>query len=337
MNYKKLIAETWEQLDESGNEISGYKSIWLSKSDQQPSNLHIFKDKSGMYHFAIEISNNQEAPIEDPGVNGLKININQYKLSGRAINKFIDIRCNIEGYLKEFTEVTRDIAKSILDDGNDPRIAVIQTVRKWKAFWDSRNDQILSEEKQIGLICELKTLERLCLINPSNALDSWSGPLGEKHDFIFTAWSLEIKGTKRGGHTHTINGIDQLKPISNKQLALISFHVQVLDNINSLSLQEVIEGISQVTLRTKPDLVIKFNQLLARSGYSPIFASEYRKLKIEILEAGLFEVNDTFPCLTTDKLKEPLDSRISSVRYDISLDGTEATSFNQINWGNYFY
>ena len=46
MNYLKLNTDTWKELDDSGNLVSGYKSIWLSKNDNESSILHLFKDEA---------------------------------------------------------------------------------------------------------------------------------------------------------------------------------------------------------------------------------------------------------------------------------------------------
>ena len=79
--------------------------------------------------------------------------------------------------------------------------------------------------------------EKLCEINPFYALSSWKGPLKEKYDFIFSDWVFEVKGTRKDGHIHTTNGLDQLKPPSGKYLALISFLATKSEGALSKSLQ----------------------------------------------------------------------------------------------------
>jgi hypothetical protein len=160
--------------------------------------------------------------------------------------------------------------------------------------------------------------------------------MAERHDFNFTDWNFEIKGTTGAGISHTINGIDQLKSLTNKKLAFISFLISKGATNNSESLPDIIDDIKHALLN-RPDLIIMFNDLLAQAGYNPIHSEDYRKLKIQILESTLFEVDDSFPTLTTDKLRQPLDRRISSIRYDISLEGLTGKKFAEINLGEYFY
>lgn len=320
MDYKKLSVDSWRELDSSGTITTGYKTAWIGTEDEL-STLHIFKDEHDKFHFVIEDEEAHLSQIQDPMVNGLSVMVSQYRISGENVKQVIDICCNIAAYLEEFTEVTKDIAKYILDDKEKPADVVNKVIRNWKTFWKSPVKQILSEEELIGLICELKVLKDLLTINPGMALSSWTGPLAEKHDFSFTDWNLEIKGTRRGGSVHTINGIDQLEPPHNKSLGLISFLVSPSTSAKAINLQEIVEDISIRSLNTRPDLLVRFNELLAAAGYSPIYATEYERFSIEILSAIIYTVDDAFPSLTTAKLRDALNARITNVRYDISLEG----------------
>lgn len=337
MDYKKLKLEVWDRLDESGDFVSGYHSILLAADDTVESGLHIFKDENGYYHFAIEIAGVSKNDIKDPQVNGLQIGIFSYRLKDEKIGQFVDIICSTSGYLEEFTEVVKEISSSILDKEEKPLDAINQTIRNWISFWTKQKTDILSEEEQIGLICELLILETLCNINASNALQSWGGPKGEKHDFTFTDWSLEVKGTRHSKRIHKVNGIDQLKSAKNKRLAFVSFLLTTSGSNLLINLPSLIESISKKFFIKKPDLLLKFNELLASSGYSPIHAEVYCRFNLEIVDSGFFEVDGDFPKLTSDMLSIPLSSRISSVSYDISLDGIGGKKLDVLSWGNYFY
>ncbi len=338
MNYRNLTSDTWNQAEISGDIVSGYKTIWLGINDYEESSLHIFKDEGGQFHYVIEVPNDENRNgLEDPKINGLDITSRQYRLDGKMVRYFIDIRCSIKAYLEEFTEVVKEISRNILEKGKSPFESVTNVMRNWKKFWANQNKQILSEDEQIGLICEIIFLEHLIKINPSNALTSWRGPFGQRHDFIFSDWTFEIKGSRRGGHIHTINGIDQLKSSDNKKLAFISFLVTESNSTNSLSLQALIEKIREITLNDRPDLIIQFNELLAGVGYTPINAEEYRAFKIDILDSAFYIVDSSFPTLTSDNLIVALGNRVTSVMYDISLDGLSKKNLNEINIGEYFY
>ena len=334
MNYKNLTAETWKQLDTTGNIVSGYKSLMLTGDSQTTAPLHIFLDENGFFHFTIETI---ATSVEDPAVNGLTVNIRSYRMADGSVRQMIDLCCSTGGYIEEFTGVTREIAECIIDKKENPVEAVTSVVRNWKVFWGNQSRQLLSEEEIIGLICELQTLYHLCNINMSSALSSWTGPQMGKTDFSFTSWELEVKATRNPGIVHTINGIEQLRPSGNKSLGLVSFLVSTNDNGNSISLPELIARITNDYFSARPDLTIKFYELLAAAGYDRAYIEQYKNFKIELLRSNFYTVGDTFPKLTTDDLIAPLNNRISGIRYNISLEGLPGKSLNEINWGDYFY
>jgi len=337
MDYRKITVASWNQLDGSGNSVSGYKSIWLASTDLEKSDIHIFKDEFKQYHLAVKVLRISKGEIHDPGVNGLQLGFFQYRFGTGTINNFIDLKCSIDAFLPEFTEVVKEVCTSILEKKLESSFAVQQVIQNWISFWASQHKQILTEEEQLGLICELIILKELCKINPANALNSWSGPLGAVHDFNFTAWNFEVKGTRKKNRIHSINGIDQLKPSDNKKLAFLSFLATSSDNASSYNLPNLIESVNNECFLTKPDLIVRFNELLAGIGYTPLHLAEYLKFNIEILKTTLYVVEDNFPKLTSDMINQPLDSRVSSIRYDISLAGILGTEFKEINWGDYFY
>lgn len=337
MDFRNLDIQTWNKLDVSGDIISGYKSLWLAMREDQESDLHIFKDKSGHFHFAIKADSVRETEIENPDVNGLQITVISYKFQNGNIGNFIDLACNIKGYIEEFTEVVKEIARAILEFEEQPIVAVNQIINNWISFWSIQNKQILSEEDQIGLICELITLNKLCKINPKNALKSWTGPLGEKHDFNFTEWSFEVKGTRSSRAVHTVNGIEQLMPAHNKQLAFISFQLTTSISETAINLPNLIRDLIQTYLQFKPDLTIRFNELLSYVGYSPIHALKYSQFNVDVMHSTFFEIDNFFPKITSKMFKVPLNNRVSAVKYNISLEGIVGKDFNELNLGNYFY
>ncbi|NQT26142.1 PD-(D/E)XK motif protein [candidate division KSB1 bacterium] len=335
MDYRNLSIKSWQQLDLSGSVASGYQSVFLSLSDHQPSKLHIFRDESKIYHFAIEEPEVTIDDISDPGINGLQITVNQYRMKEEGVNTFIDIQCHLEGYLEEFTQVVKEIARKILHDEYPPVEAISEVIRKWRMFWATESKKLLTEDQQIGLICELLVLSKLCDIDLIRALDSWVGPLGEIHDFVFKDYSFEIKGTRRSDRVHRINGIEQLNHLPDKNLVLISFRVAAVDTAHSINLQSMIEEFSDDVLINKPELHIRFTELIKKAGYSPLFAEEYLKFNIEIIDAFAFDVDGAFPRLIPAMFKESLSPRITSLIYDISLSGMEGEDFNNIDWARY--
>jgi hypothetical protein len=335
MDYRSFSVESWHKLDMTGNIVSGYKSVFLGLTDHQVSNLHIFIDESGKHHFAIEDNKVKSMDIDDPGINGLHIKVNQYRMKDAETATFVDIQCYIVGFLEIYTKVVKEIAEKILVEGIPSVEAVSSVIRKWKIFWALESKSLLSEDQQIGLICELLTLSNLCNINPVKALDSWIGPLGERHDFVFKKWSFEVKGSRRSERIHRINGIEQLDPLPGKDLILVSYRVVVTNESKTVSLQSIVDEFTNDIFINTPELIIKFNELLKAAGYNPMYFEEYSKFKIAIIDCFLFKINDTFPRLIPQMLKYPLSDRVSSLTYDISLSGVNGEKIDGINWKPY--
>jgi hypothetical protein len=337
VHYKNLNINTWDELDKTGDIVTGYYGIFLNQAEGEKSDLLIFKDENENLHFVIADDSINKKDILDPKVNGLKIELKKYKLQDIGIKQFIDLECSLKAYISEFTEVVREISEKVLIGKELSVISVMEIINNWKSFWASRIKQILSEEEQIGLICELKVLNKLCEINLANALNSWKGPLNEKYDFIFSDWVFEVKGARKEGHIHTINGLDQLKPPSGKRLALISFLATKSGGAEAESLQDRLEDIENKSFKNKPDIIEQFYKLLTGCGYSRIYKEEYRKSKFDIYDGKFFTVNEDFPKLTPDQLTKPLDSRISEIRYTIDLEGLSGETFENLPLGKYFY
>lgn len=337
MNYLELSVDTWSSLQDPDPETGGYPSVALSIHEDEPSGLHLFRDGSGYYHLAIEAPEINIKDIEDPHVNGLEIQEGSYRFEDGNIGKFIDLICSYSSYLNEFTEVVREVSRLILEDEEQPLNAVNQIINNWISFWANQRKETLREEDQVGLICELITLNRLCEINSENALKTWVGPLGEKHDFNLSDWNFEVKGTRKLQRIHTINGIDQLKSSYNKRLAFVSFHLTTSANEQSINLPCLIQSLIKNHFEDKPNLIVRFNELLASAGYSPVHAEEYKKFNVEVMESTFFEVDDAFPKLTSAMLNEPLNSRVSSVRYDISLNSASGQDFSKLDLRTFFH
>lgn len=337
MHYKTLNINTWNELDNTGDIVTGYYGIFLSQTEGEKSNLLIFKDENENLHFVISDDTVTKKDILDPKVNGLKIELKKYKFRDIGIKQFVDLECSLKAYVSEFTEVVKEISEKILVGKELPVKSVTEVINNWKSFWAARIRQILSEEEQIGLISELCILEKLCEINPANALSSWKGPLKEMYDFIFSEWAFEVKGTRKDGHVHTINGLDQLKPPSGKKLALISFLSTKTDTVTSKSLQDWIEEVETKFLKTRADLIEQFHSLLSGYGYSGVYKEEYRKTKFDLYDGKFYLVDEGFPKLTSDHLKKPLDSRISEICYTVDIEGLSGEAFENIQLGKYFY
>jgi hypothetical protein len=338
MNINDLNINVWQHLDGNGDIVSGYEALFLTKgSDSKKSGTLIFKDENKKLHFVIADSEVRKEDLFNPNVKGLSINLKKFKFRGREIEQFIDIEIGSNIYIGEFTQIVKEISEEVLTKDIKPMAAVKTVVNAWKSFWGNQASEILSEEKQVGLICELKVLKKLCEVDAELALQSWKGPLHEKYDFLFSEWAFEIKGTQRDGHIHIINGIDQLNPPHGKSLAFISFLVTKSANTNSKSLEEWISDFENKIFKDRIDLLDRFRKLILLYGYNRTYSEDYGNVKYDIYDGNVYLVNNNFPKLTSESLKESLDRRISELRYIISLNDLPGESFEDILVKKFYY
>ena len=203
-----------------------------------------------------------------------------------------------------------------------------------RVFWDKQKQNILTEDQQVGLLCELEFLDRIIEINNKNMLQSWKGPTGFKYDFVFTDNLFEVKGTRREGHTHIINSLDQLDYHGNKKLFIISYIVTENEEINALSVSDMVNRVL-MKLNDNDELINYFNALLFDYGYNIFHIKDYKKY--EIIESKVYTVNNDFPKLTRKMINQNLSERVSKISYKIDLNGLASINLDNVQTGDYCY
>ena len=125
----------------------------------------LFKDHRGHLHCALEIPD-PVASITNHRLRGMQCGISTYTIKGKGRTHLIDLVCSLDGFAKEFTAVTKDVAHEVLHNGRGPVDAVTKVLRNWVTFWGQMRGAVLSEDKIIGLYCELLILEAVIAVNP---------------------------------------------------------------------------------------------------------------------------------------------------------------------------
>lgn len=294
--------------------------------------IYLYRDAGSNYHMALRIQS--EESYKDPKINGVDIQVGQFNLNGVSIEKFIDIKLNHQRYEHQFIYFCDEIIKNILNLKLGNVASVKSAVGRNRLFWDKQRQDILTEDQQVGLLCELEFLDRIIEINNKNMLQSWKGPTGFKYDFVFTDNLFEVKGTRREGHFHIINGLDQLDYDGNKTLFIISYVVTEKDDINGLGVNDIVNSII-MKLNDNDELINHFNALLFDCGYNVFHVKDYKKY--EIIESKVYTVNNEFPKLTRRMINENLSERVSKISYKIDLNGLASINLDHIQLGDYCY
>lgn len=214
-----------------------------------------------------------------------------------------------------------------------------QSVAAFKEAWSRLGELleeqvVLSREKQLGLIGELRLLEMVAA-NPRCgwpvALDAWHRSANSEHDFALPAVDLEVKTTSKESRVHMIGSLNQLRESPGRPLYLVSFQYSSspLHANGSTTLNDKVQGVL-AALAGKADFTKKFSQRLERAGWDSAHSPHYSARFIERAEPRLIPVNSAFPRIIPENLTglaEDLRARIQSVVYsiDVSALGAELT------------
>jgi hypothetical protein len=152
----------------------------------------------------------------------------------------------------------------------------------------------LSREKEIGLLGELLFL-RSCIqaSTVDAAVNAWKGFAANEHDFVFPSGGFEIKSTTSEARRHRISGLNQLEPLPDSPLWLISIQLTSGTPSTGRTLTDIVDEVRQLTA---DDPVL--NRALARAGWRDRDRATYRTHYRLRSNPKAYLVNDTFPALT---------------------------------------
>jgi hypothetical protein len=155
------------------------------------------------------------------------------------------------------------------------------------------------------------------------ALQAWTGPRRQSHDFRLADGEFEVKTTSGSGRVHTINGLGQLVPSVGFDLYVVSLQVTHAGS-GGATLAEAVEQIV-AELGHGSDAERIFFELLTLSGYRPADAPRYPRRRRLLGPPLLVPVVDGCPRLTPEAIAVLpaafAAERIRDVTYRIDLHG----------------
>ncbi|MDY0872661.1 PD-(D/E)XK motif protein [Dongia rigui] len=254
-----------------------------------------------------------------PDLNGLKVRYRRLETGD-----FLVVTAH-PSHERVFTPFCREFVEAILVDYREPWAAVAATIRAWQSAWKPSRQQ-MDKTTQVGLFGELFVLETLmipCL--GSAAVEQWSGPDSERHDFVGDQLHIEVKTTRKSRHEHEISRLDQLTAPSGCQLLMIS-----------VQLEETIGG--RETIATRVDSIIEamrkdaasldlFLAKMVSMGWSEEMRDSGELLRFNLREVSAYEVDDEFPRFP-DNLALP--TGIVAIRYTIDLANLPTLDSNEL-------
>lgn len=213
-----------------------------------------------------------------------------------------------------FTPFCREIVDAVALQQRDPWKAVGATIRAWQSAWKPAR-QVMDKNTQVGLFGELVVLRRLMIpaLGPG-AVDQWSGPDQERHDFVGEVVRLEVKTTRKSRAEHEISRLDQLSVPAGCKLLFVSIQIE-----------ETIGGAE--TLATELDAAVDLvrhdaaalDLLMAKMvqmDWSDEMQDSGELLRFNLRAAGIYIVDDDFPRLP-ESFKPP--PGVVAVKYTVDL------------------
>lgn len=264
-------------------------------------------DQAGNLHLLITVEDGPEG-VPPADLNGLKV-----RHRSLEIGQVLDL-CAPPSHEQVFTAFCRAIVTAVADQAREPWKAVAATIREWQSTWKPVR-LAMDKTVQVGLFGELLALRALMIpcLGPA-AVDQWSGPQGERHDFVGEALHVEIKTTRRSRSEHEISRLDQLHSPAGCELLFVS-----------VQLEETIGG--NETLATQMDAIVDllradnaalddFMTKVVNMGWSDEMRTSGELARFFVRRVEVYVVDDEFPRLPASFLPP---SGVVSVRYTIDL------------------
>ncbi len=275
--------------------------------DGNETHLSMAMDQAGHLHLLIPVDCGPTGP-PPPDLNGLKVRHRRLEAG-----EVLDLSAP-PSHEQVFTPFCREIVDAVVHHAREPWKAVAAIIREWQSAWKPVR-QAMDKTAQVGLFGELLALRSLMIpaLGPA-AVDQWSGPESERHDFVGERLHLEVKTTRKSRPEHEISRLDQLRAPAGCELLFVS-----------IQLEETIGG--SETLATQMDAVIEmlrgdaaaldqFMMKMVQMGWAEEMRNSNELLRFFVRQAEVYAVDEDFPRLPDDFLPP---SGIVSVKYTVDL------------------
>lgn len=226
----------------------------------------------------------------------------------------------LSGGVELFLLMASDVVAAVESEGtSDPaRLAraFLARVRAWQEFM-RKGAQVLSPEKEIGLVGELAVLSAIIAagVAPDVAMHAWVGPQDANQDFELGTGAIEVKSTISPiGFPAHIGSLAQLDDSTLQPLFLAG--ARLAQSAAGLSLPQWIESV-RAQVAGNPDAALMFSDKIIAAGYFDVHADKYPR-KFSSAGTRLAEVVAGFPRLTPGTV--PLG--VTEAKYSVELEQT---------------
>ena len=285
-------------------EPSGPNRIWYGWDDQ------------GRRHLLLPVPDDNTAAVAFE-TRGLVATVRQLHLDEGPDGTWVDIGCLDGGSADAFAALGRELDEQLAIRRDDAVTVVSEVLERWRRFWlEAASPGMLDAAAEIGLIGELWFL--LHWLGTAASVRHWTGPLGDRHDFVTASISVEVKAASiRGGEmpTHPIAHLDQLADPVNGSLMLFSLGM-ARDADGYATLPGLVAEAEELCQDT-PHLHA-WRERIHAAGWRPPHTEMYTR-RFRVVSQQLYRVDDQFPRLirTSFNGQQP-PAGVSEVRYSIT-------------------
>lgn len=246
-----------------------------------------------------------------PEAHGLHFRYEQYKGRSTASTYFLQVKCALPTLESVFLDLVENICSRIQDGGNGLE-CVHATIEEFRDLLRPSTLPI-DRIRIIGLFGELLFLKEAIQHN-QKAVEHWTGPQGERRDFLFAASAVEIKTSeKSSGSSVIIHSLGQLNNDDSKDLFLWYTRLEE-DPGSGASVGDLVDVIeSQLVSKTL------FREKLRAVGFDKSNADVWNSVHWAVLESQPFQVFDGFPRIIPGSFEAGTPPGISHVNYQLDL------------------
>ncbi|GGK94396.1 PD-(D/E)XK motif protein [Mangrovihabitans endophyticus] len=180
----------------------------------------------------------------------------------------------------------------------------------------------LSAERQTGLFGELLFL-RSCMAAGAagSVVDAWKGFEGNEHDFVFPTGCFEIKTTRTERRRHRIGGLEQLTPLPQTPLWLVSVQVTSASTATGRTLGDLIDVVRAAAGGARGRL----DAGLTQAGWRDAERSLYPDPLVTRSIPTAYRVDDGFPVIDRAVVARACVRPELIVDVDYTIDVTSLT------------
>jgi hypothetical protein len=262
--------------------------------------------------------------VEDRRSEGVQV-VRHELMEGGERQVYVDLVCSKPHLRRTFDLLAEEVLEGLKSSSGPPDQLAVASIGRWRELLDRAPRPPLGRERLAGLFGELTVLLELAARTPV-ALDLWSGPRGQRHDFTGSACSVEVKVTMSALRRVGVSSLDQLLAPEGAQLVLRFLRVE--EASGATSVPDLVEKL--VTMRfDRPELL----RLLGEVDYDIAHEAEYRRHGFRIVDRRAYRIAEGFPRITVgDFVEGKLPDGIEAVSYNVNLEFASRFEIPPTEW-----